>query len=107
MLDSFCHYLVYIVFINKIQSRRYAELYKKCNQQAALQIVEEKNAHQDERTIDLHELHVVEALTCLESFIVENVRGMTIFSSVGCNGKYHRIYAFHSNENSISVDKND
>jgi uncharacterized protein YfaP (DUF2135 family) len=80
------------VFINKIQSRRYAELYKKCNQQAALQIVEEKNAHQDERTID---------------FIVENVRGMTIFSSVGCNGKYHRIYAFHSNENSISVDKND
>ncbi|XP_057378037.1 uncharacterized protein LOC130700002 [Daphnia carinata] len=56
------------------ESRRYAELYKKCNQQAALQIVEEKNAYQDERTIDLHELHVVEALTCLESFIVENAR---------------------------------
>lgn len=56
------------------ESRRYAELYKKCNQQAALQIIEEKNAYQDERTIDLHELHVVEALTCLESFIVENTR---------------------------------
>lgn len=59
-----------------IQSRRYTELYKKCNQQAALQIIEEKNAHQDERTVDLHELHVVEALTCLESFIAENTRGM-------------------------------
>ena len=42
-----------------------------------MQIVEEKNAHQDERTLDLHELHVVEALTCLESFIVENTRGTT------------------------------
>lgn len=40
-----------------------------------MQIVEEKNAHQDERTIDLHELHVAEALTCLESFIAENIRG--------------------------------
>ena len=85
--------------MKKIQSRRYAELYKKCNQQAALQIVEEKNAHQDERTIDLHELHVVEALTCLESFIVENVRGMTIFSSG--NGKYHRIRTWGNSDKAL------
>jgi hypothetical protein len=78
--------------------------------------VEEKNAHQDERTIDLHELHVVEALTCLESFIVENIRG-TIYRSVGSNGTYHRVkkgknydkafmlsfYSFNLNENSIFV----
>ena len=53
--------------------------------------MEEKNAHQDERTIDLHELHVVEALTCLESFIVENVRGTPIFRSIVYSGKGFRI----------------
>jgi hypothetical protein len=35
-------------------------------------------------------LHVVEALTCLESFIVENIRG-TIYRSVGSNGTYQRV----------------
>ena len=77
--------------------------------------MEEKNAHQDERTIDLHELHVVEALTCLESFIVENIRG-TIYRNVGSNSKYYMLKngknhaktfmlsfnAFNLNENSIS-----
>ena len=58
-----------------LQSRRYLELYKETNQKAALQIVEEKNAYQDDRTIDLHELKVAEALSCLESFIVQSIRG--------------------------------
>ena len=58
-----------------LQSRRYLELYKEANQKAALQIVEEKNAYQDDRTIDLHELKVAEALSCLESFIVQSIRG--------------------------------
>ena len=34
-----------------------------------------ENAYQDDRTIDLHELKVAEALSCLESFIVQSIRG--------------------------------
>ena len=57
------------------EARKYGELHKECNQIAALQILQEKNADKDERTIDLHALHVAEALSCLESFIAENLRG--------------------------------
>lgn len=61
-----------------LQSRRYANLYSEAHQKAASQIVGEKNAQRDERTIDLHELRVIEALSYLETFITENIRGFTL-----------------------------
>ena len=57
------------------QSRRYGDLYREANQAAALQIVEKKNINCDEKTIDLHELKVIEALSFLESFIADNIKG--------------------------------
>ena len=60
-----------------LQSRRYAKLYGEAHHKAALQIVGEKNTRRDERTIDLHELRVMEALSYLEAFIMENIRGIT------------------------------
>ena len=61
-----------------LQSRRYAKLSTEAHKEAALQIVGEKNIRRDERTIDLHELRVIEALSYLESFITENIQGISL-----------------------------
>nr|CAG4640919.1 EOG090X07J8 [Eulimnadia texana] len=70
-------------------SRRYAELYREANGKAGLQIIAEKNAQADEKTIDLHQLHVKEALSYLESFIAEVSRdGKTVVTVITGQGNH-------------------
>jgi len=71
------------------ESRRYAKLSTEAHKEAALQIVGEKNIRRDERTIDLHELRVIEALSYLESFITENIQdGHTVIRVITGKGNH-------------------
>ncbi|CAH1778267.1 unnamed protein product, partial [Owenia fusiformis] len=69
------------------QGHLHTEKLKEANRRASERIVEERNVEQDENTLDLHGLHVDEALDCLKNTIIQrehDLHGLHVDEALDC-----------------------